>query len=227
VKVSVIIPALNEEKSLRVLLPQLRQTPGIGEFVVCDGGSSDQTVEVAREFGAKVVHARGGRGPQMNAGAQISGGDVLWFIHADALPHPHSVLHLRAALRDNRVLGGNFRLRFNSDLKIARSFEILARVQRRCGMYYGDSGIWLRRDVWNEIGEFAAWPLFEDYDLARRLERFARENEARTVCVELPLCVSARRFKRHAFKTLWTWAKLQTLFWLGVSPHKLAQMYRR
>jgi hypothetical protein len=81
--------------------------------------------------------------------------------------------------------------------------------------------------VWNKIGGFPAWPLFEDYDFARRLERLSKQKNAQTLCLPLPIMVSARRIKKHgALKSLWIWAKLQTLFWLGVSPHKLAEMYR-
>jgi hypothetical protein len=85
----------------------------------------------------------------------------------------------------------------------------------------------VRRDVFRQLGGYPQWPLFEDYDFVRRLERFARRNKNRTVCLPLPLLASARRFKRGAGRVLLTWAGFQVLFLLGVSPHYLARIYHR
>jgi rSAM/selenodomain-associated transferase 2 len=226
-KLSVVIPALNEERALSVLLPELNAMPDVHEIVVCDGGSDDATVQVARDCGAKVVRAKRNRGAQLNTGASAATGDVLWFLHADVRPHSNSARRLQRLLRNSRVLGGNFRLRFDDRRGIARVFEAIARGQRSCGVYYGDSGIWVRREVFEQLGGFPTWPLFEDYDLVRRLERLARRNKKRTACVPLPLWASARRFERGAGRVLLTWATFQVLFSLGVSPYRLASIYHR
>jgi rSAM/selenodomain-associated transferase 2 len=226
-KLSVVIPALNEECALGTLLPLLKGMPGVDEIVLCDGGSDDCTMRVARECGAVVVQAQRNRGAQLNAGAQAASGDVLWFLHADTRPHPHSAPSIKRALKNTRVLGGSFRLRFDDGRIVARLFEAIARVQRRFGVYYGDSGIWVRRDVFEQLGGYPVWPLFEDYDFVRRLERFAVRNKNRTVSLPLPLLASARRFRRGAGRVLLTWAGFQILFSLGVSPHWLARIYHR
>ncbi|HEX8235177.1 MAG TPA: TIGR04283 family arsenosugar biosynthesis glycosyltransferase [Abditibacteriaceae bacterium] len=226
-KLSVVIPALNEERALATLLPLLNGMLGVDEIVLCDGGSDDATVRVAEKCGAIVVQAKRNRGAQLNAGAQAATGDVLWFLHADTRPHPYSAQRIKRALKNNRVLGGNFRLRFDDRRVVARLFEAIARGQRRCGVYYGDSGIWVRRDVYEKLAGYPVWPLFEDYDFVRRLERFAGRNKNRTVCLPLPLVASARRFQRGASRVLLTWAGFQILFSLGVSPHWLARIYHR
>jgi rSAM/selenodomain-associated transferase 2 len=226
-KLSVVIPSLNEEQSLGTLLPLLNRMPDVDEIVLCDGGSDDATVHVARECGAVVVQAQRNRGAQLNAGAHVASGDVLWFLHADTRPHPQSVQSIKRALKNKRVLGGNFRLRFDDRRFVARLFEAIARGQRRFGVYYGDSGIWVRRDVFEQLGGYPVWPLFEDYDFVRRLERYAVRNRNRTTCLPLPLVASARRFKRGAGRVLLTWASFQILFTLGVSPHRLARVYHR
>ena len=282
--VSVIIPALNESQHIARLLGRLRAMSNVGDIVVCDGGSVDETREIAQSFGARVVACQANRGAQMNAGASVMHGDILWFLHADSLPPRSGAKRIVAAcnrqsthrvlgVRAKPIIGGNFRLRFgspssinnrkreraglmqqchtaralplavvemisfsifasdvfNSQLVAANLFAIVARVLRSCGVYYGDSGIWMRRDVFEKIGGFQNWPLFEDLEMARQLELFARQNGCKTICIAPPIVVSSRRFgssTRSATKLLARWAKLQTLFWLGVAPETLAKMYR-
>ncbi len=238
-QLSIIVPALNEENHIVPLLRLLRAMPQVFEIVVCDGGSNDATVRVAEQGGAQVVCSARNRGAQLHAGAQAACGDTFWFLHADARPHPNSARLMQRALCDRRVWGGNFRLRFDharepnanaaqpNTRRAARLFESIARWQRPLGIYYGDSGMWVQRSVYDLLGGFQAWPLFEDFDFARRLERRARCNQARTVCLPLPLRVSSRRFRHGAGCVLWQWACLQTLFSLGVSPHRLARFYHR
>ena len=225
--VAVIIPALNEAAHLTRLLPQLRQMEGIGQVIVCDGGSEDSTVEIAQAGGAEVILAPRNRGAQMNAGAAVAEGDILWFLHADAMPHPQSAQAILRRLRHRACVGGNFRLRFDAATPVARGFAGVARAQRRWGIYYGDSGIFTRRSVFKELGGYQAWPLFEDYDFARRLECHARRHQCLTARLPLPLLVSARRIQQHPWRALWLWATLQTLYSLGVSPHSLARIYHR
>lgn len=238
-QLSVIVPTLNEENQLAPLLRLLRPMPQVREVVVCDGGSDDATKQVAKQGGAHVVTSARNRGAQLNAGAQAARGDTFWFLHADARPHPDSARLMERALCDHRVWGGNFRLCFDDVPKpnvdaagpdvrrAARLFESIARVQRPFGVYYGDSGVWVRRAVYETLGGFQSWPLFEDFDFVRRLERRARRHKARTVCLPLPLQVSSRRFRHGAGRVLWQWTCLQTLFSLGVSPHRLARLYHR
>lgn len=245
--VSVIIPALNEAERIARLVRRLRAMPQVGEIIVCDGGSVDKTREIAASFGVRVLHCAPNRGAQMNAGAKVACGEVLWFLHADSVP-PRSGAHRIVAACNRKlthrvldvgakkIIGGNFRLRFQASREqrsvyvAARIFAFVARALRSFGVYYGDSGIWMRRDVFEQIGGFKGWPLFEDYDMARRLERFARQNGLRTICIASPIVVSSRRFgtsARSATKLLLRWSKLQVLFWLGVAPDTLAKMYRK
>ena len=224
---AVIVPTLNEAGNIPSLLRCLNDMRGVTEIVIADGGSHDATAQLAHDGGATVVTAPRNRGAQLNAGARAARGDVLWFLHADARPHPGSALAIRQALALPRVLGGNFRLRFDAAGLAPRVFETIARLQRYGGVYYGDSSLFMRRAVFEALGGYRAWPLFEDYDLARRLERHARRAGSRTVCLPLPIIVSARRFRDRPLHTLVLWMALQTLFALGVSPQRLAQIYHR
>jgi rSAM/selenodomain-associated transferase 2 len=224
-RISVIVPALNEAENLEPLLKRLHQLPEVLEMVVCDGGSADQTRDIALENGAKVVQTAANRGAQMNAGALVSNGEILWFLHADTLPASSSTRRIVQSASNEKTIGGNFRLRFDQRTSGARIVEIIARVLRRFGIYYGDSGIWVRREVFDQLGGFENWPLFEDFDFARRLESEARRRGARTVCIALPLRVSSRRFRGGVCRLLARWCQLQVLFWLGKSPFELARRY--
>jgi len=226
--VSVIIPTLNEAANIAHLVLRLRQMEGVTQVIVCDGGSDDDSVLEAREAGAVVVTATRNRGAQLNTGANAATGTVLWFLHADAKPHLHSARSVLRAISQPRrqpIIGGNFRLRFDVATPAARAFEAIARVQRRLGIYYGDSGIWVQREVFHALGGFRAAPLFEDYDFARRLEAYARQHRYRTLRCALPITVSARRFYQRPWRTLALWTTLQTLYSMGVPPQRLAQFY--
>ena len=274
-RISVIVPARDEAETLPLLLADLRAMNGaLHEIIVCDGGSRDATLQVARRGGARVLACNfGNRGTQMNAGARSATGDVFWFLHADARVSSRAAQALRKAFRENpvsafvagasgyadagrkkfcvgagrrafaqqsraasslagyskarRIIGGNFVLRFDDRRAITRLFENIARWQRRRGVYYGDSGFFVTREAFEELGGFRAWPLFEDYDFARRLERLASTRGAKTACLRPPIRASARRFKQNPAKLLATWALFQTLFHCGVSPHTLAKIYHR
>lgn len=189
------------------------------EIIVSDGGSRDETGRIAAQQGVQVVTGARGRGPQMNAAAGVACGDVVWFLHADARPHPLALRDIARAYNGG-CEGGNFRLKFRARGAWPRGFELIARVQRACGVAYGDAGLWARRDVFLRLGGFPAWPLFEDYDLWRRLRAGGRLHYSR-----LPIWVAARRFHGSPGRVLCLWARLQLEFWRGASPHDLARRY--
>ena len=227
---SIIIPTLNEAPHIALLIESLRamQNDAISlEIIVSDGGSRDATAKLARTAGAIVVEGAKGRGAQLNAGARVASGDALWFLHADAKPHPRSATHIARCLQNSAICGGNFRLRFAGGGWAANVFARIARQQRRMGIYYGDSGIWTRRAVFDSLGGFADWPLFEDYDFARRLESFAQRHTFRTDYASCALVASPRRFHKAPLRILAQWLLLQMLFSLGASPQRLAEFYHR
>ncbi len=219
--VSIIVPTLNEESHIIATLDALQQLSGEKEILVVDGGSTDATISLARSRTVTVMEGSQGRGPQMHAGALQCRGDVLWFVHADTVP-PSSALHeIDQALRDESVLGGNFGLRFDGASRAARQLTAIYPVLRSLGLCYGDSGIFVRRHAYEQIGGFRPLALFEDLDLLRRLRRAGR-------FVHLPCSIvtSSRRFEQRNFAAMWLhWTSLQLLYWCGVPPNRLARWY--
>lgn len=219
--VSVIIPTLNEAATIGVTLDRIARLRVEHEVLVVDGGSSDDTVGIAQWCQARVLAAPTGRGSQMHTGAQAAAADVLWFLHADTRPPPGAGEHILEALADCSVVAGNFRLAFDGDSMGAALLSRIYPHLRRIGLRYGDSGLFVRRSVYEKAGGFRPYPLFEDLDLIRRLSRFGR-----VVTVPCTLETSSRRFERRNFGAMFAhWTALQLLYWAGVSPYTLARYY--
>jgi rSAM/selenodomain-associated transferase 2 len=222
--ISIIIPTSNEERSLPPLLDAIRQQGGPHEVIVVDGGSQDRTPEIACKSGARTLVSRAGRGAAISIGAAASRGDVLFFLHADSTLPPRALDRINEVLStDANIIGGNFRLVFDGDTNFSRWLTGFCVWIRLLGFYYGDSGIFVRRSVYEAIGGFRPIPVMEDWDFVRRLERFGR-----TCCIkDPPLVTSSRRFEgRHPLEIFYGWVRIHALFWLGVSPERLIQIYR-
>jgi len=220
--ISVVIPTWREEATIAAAVASARH---IGdEVIVADPGSPDATQAVARDAGARIVEAPRGRGAQLRAGAEAATGDVLLFLHADAGLPPEARGAILRALADPRVVGGNFRLRFvPAGTFAARLFTWANHVRRVVlRIYYGDSAIFVRREVYEALGGFRPLPIFEDYELVRRLERLGKTAYVRDVVVT----ASARRFEDAPVRTLLVWSFLQVAYSIfGVAPERLARFY--
>jgi rSAM/selenodomain-associated transferase 2 len=215
---------LNEERFLPLLLDAIRQQEADCEVIVVDGGSRDRTLEIARDHGVRTIVSSPGRGTGICIGAEEARGEVLFFLHADSTLLPGALDRINEVLMaDAKVIGGNFRLVFDGDTPFSLWLTGFYAWIRSIGLYYGDSGIFVRRSVYEPLGGFRPIPLMEDLDFVRRLERFGR-----TCCIiDPPLITSSRRFeRRRALAIVYGWVRLHALFRLGVSPRRLAEIYK-
>lgn len=220
-RLSIIIPTLNEATTIRASAETLAPWREQVEVIVVDGGSTDDTVAIARACGLNVLTASRGRGSQMNAGAQAALGDTLLFLHADTQLPPAALTLISAALADPAVCGGNFSLCFDGSTQAAQLLTWLYPFLRLGGMCYGDSAIFVRRDLFERLGGYRDIPLFEDVDLFKRLKQAGR-----FVCLTAKATTSSRRFEGRFVRTFTLWSCLQVLYWLRIPPQRLAQLYR-
>lgn len=233
-EISVVVPALDEERALPGVLASLRgqRVPPPFEVILADGGSRDRTVPLFSEITASwpkprpgvfvVACERRGRAAQMNAGARAARGECLLFLHADTLLPPAALAAVAAALRDRRVAGGGFRHRFREPGAFLRVISIWATARSRLlRIHFGDQAMFLRRSVFEALGGFPDVPLFEDLRLARSLRRAGR-----VVTLPIHATTSARRLARGgALRTGVQFAALRLRHALGADPGVLRRGY--
>ena len=219
-RLTLVIPTLNEESRLPSLLPQASKSAD--EVCVSDGGSSDATVDIARSLGARVVSGSAGRGAQLNRGARSTEGDLLLFLHADTkLPDGAGDLVRQAVAAG--AAGGGFLVRFEPARGLLRCAHLLTTLRTRLtGWPLGDQAQFVRRDAFEHLGGYREWPILEDIDFIRRLKRHGR-----TTIIDTPVVTSARRFEsRGTLRTIATNYLIWTLYFAGVPPARLARLYR-
>src|SRR5499433_595900 len=222
--VSVIIPVLNEESRIVEQLESLSAVPGIHEVIVVDGGSSDRTVELVRAIPrARLVAAAAGRASQMNAGARVASGDVLLFLHADVRLPPHAMRWISEALSEPAVVAGAFRtwtVTEGSRTWLAPLIHLADLRSRYSALPYGDQALFVRADVFRQVGGFPEQLLMEDLELSRRLLRLGT---VRVVPAEVR--VSGRRFLSRPIYYALLVNIFPLLYRLGMPPRLLASLY--
>lgn len=220
-EISIIIPTLNEEDSLKKTLDALQIFGGDVEIIIVDGGSDDVTLAIAENYRVKILHAPRGRGMQLQIGGDAATGDILWFLHADTIAAPDCVRQIKRSLQNKMVAGGNFTIRFDGEKFAAKFLTWLYPNLRKLGLIYGDSAIFARREIYEKIGGFKPYPIFEDLDFIQRLR-----NEGDVVTLPATVTTSSRRFEKGSFiLTFARWSILQILYWLGVNPETLLKIY--
>ena len=220
VRVSVIIPVLNEESTIENLLTQ-DWVAHADEVIVADGGSTDRTVALAGQY-ATVICAEPGRGPQMNAGARKASGDILFFLHADVRLQPGAIEAIRLAFENPAVVGGCLDVVFTGGDWVSRLFTWGYHHRRIFRIIYGDAGIFCSNNIFLQMGGYKNIAIMEDYEFARRLWKLGR-----MALVDEPIYVSDRRWRRAGLLRTWmVWTVIQTLFSLGYPPQKLGKFYK-
>lgn len=204
--ISIIIPTLNEEVLLPVLLCSVARQGIEHEIILVDGGSSDATVKIAKEFSCKILNsAKANRAFQMNLGAKAATGEILLFLHADTRLPEGALTAIED--RNPKYIGGAFRRRFDSPSLLLFATCKLADFRGAIfGWFLGDSAIFVNRNVFEKIDGYRNLPLLEDLDLALRMKQ-----EGPVMLLNPVVISSARRFRNGVLKTI------LTDFWLMVS----------
>lgn len=223
-RLSVIIPALNEAAVIESLLSSLQSLRGQSvELILVDGGSRDATVDLARPLVDQLIESPPGRAVQMNAGARSAEGEVFWFLHADSLVTARHGEAIIACLRQSAAGWGRFDITLSGRQRLLRVVELMINL-RSCltGIATGDQGIFVRRGLFQAVGGFAELPLMEDIQLSSRLRR-----RGRPLCLRPRLVTSSRRWEeRGILRTILLMWQLRLAYALGIDPVWLAKRYR-
>jgi len=218
--ISIIVPTRNESETIAVTLAPLRE-PGVLEVIVADGASRDDTREIAQSLADRVIEAPPGRARQMNAGAAAARGEIMLFLHADTIVPRGFAAAIVAACE--RAIGGRFDVALDAEGLRFRIIETAINLRSRLsGLFTGDQGLFIRADVFRELGGYPDQPLLEDLALSRAMRR-----RGRVAALRERLRTSGRRWQRHGtVRTVALMWWIRGLYALGVSPKRLARLYR-
>ena len=213
---------LDEADAISRTLSALRRGAPDAEIIVVDGGSADASVRLAEPLCDQIVAVSRGRARQMNAGARLSRGDVLAFVHADTIVPPSFGADIEAALSDRAVVGGRFDVELDSSAIAHRIVGAMISIRSRLSRTgTGDQAIFVRRDVFERLGGFPELDLCEDLEFSRRLKRAGR-----VACLRSRVTTSARRWNRDGLaRTVLRMWMIRAMYLLGVSPTRLKRMY--
>lgn len=223
-QVSIIVPVFNEASLIQPFLAHLRERAPGAEIIVVDGASTDGTDRLASGFCDQFLRSdERSRATQMNAGVRVAGGDILWFLHADAEVPPGCLDEIARIMRDPTVGGGYFRIRLPRPAvyRLTDSFAHYAGIALR--MRCGDHGFFCRQTAFLNAGGFPKVPLMEDVEFFRRLHQCGR-----VVYSKKRIVVSPRRYEAVGrVRLTFTYGLIATLYFFGIPLSMLGRIYKR
>jgi len=222
--ISIIVPVFNESVLIRGFLEQVRAVVPEAEIIVVDGGSDDGTIDLCAGLANRVLKSPMGRACQMNAGGQIAGGDVFWFLHADSTIPLDAPSTLQQFFENDSNIGGCFRLRFSSRKWIYRISDSLGNIGVEVfGFALGDHGIFCRRDAFFRAGGFPDIPLMEDAEFYRVLRRYGRMRQLKNAIIANP-----RKYEQLGpYRTTIYYTVILALYCVRARMSMLLAVYRR
>jgi len=225
ISISIIIPVFNEGAIIQQTLKNLLITSETAEIIVVDGGSQDNTLELAKAMGVKAIAiSPGGRAKQMNFGAKFAQGDILLFLHADTtLPQNYTTI-LKDTLAKPNIIAGAFELNIDAPQLSLRLVETLVNIRSRLfSLPYGDQAIFLKASVFQALGGFPELPIMEDFVFVRGLNK-----QGKIAIAPQAVLTSSRRWQKlGVVKTTLVNQLIIIGYFLGVPIERLANFYRK
>lgn len=223
-KLSIVVPVLNEAENLPALLARLVPLRACGtEIIVVDGGSRDGSSSLVARAGVTLIRSATGRARQMNVGAACATGDALLFLHADTALPPFADRIVSAALDAGPHAWGRFDVRITGRSPLLRVVAATMNLRSRLtGIATGDQAMFVTRRAFDAVGGFPDLPLMEDIELSRRLGALSQP-----ICLRERVLTSGRRWEtRGVWRTIFLMWRLRFAWWRGVPAERLARLYR-
>ena len=242
---SIIIITLNEQDNIEFTIKCARNAAKVKnnslpvEIIVCDGGSKDSTVEIAKQLADKTIISEKGRYIQLNSGAKVATGDILVFLHADTFLPEGAILRIFRKMKDPCIIGGGFKKKWkwSEDVKLTSFMKSIFYIWSGFGnwivrllkIFPGDNVIFVRKSVYEKIGGYSPLWLCEDFDMSLRLKRYARKRtcnslkqRSKYIYLRPAVQTSTRRFEKYGFfKTFFNWFFIYWIWRLGRGSNKL------
>lgn len=222
-RVTIIVPVLNEAPILADFLRHLRERAPGCEIIVADGKSEDASLGIARDLADQCLQSARNRAVQMNAAARMAGGNVLWFVHADSAVARGSVEAIERALTNEQIVGGCFRLQIDSSRWVYRVRDAVGNLLVDLfALPLGDRGLFCRGDVFFSVGGYPEIALLEDAGFCRRLKQAGS-----VIQLHETIKTSARRYEELGpVTTMLFYGLIMVLYVLSVPQHMLEGMVR-
>ncbi len=221
--ISIVIPTLNEDASIVDLLKYLKEKSGDQEYeiIVSDGGSTDRTVALVVQENVRVIQSDKGRAKQMNAGAEVAKGNILYFLHADTFPPPNFIQEIEEAY-SKKTLAGCFRLQFDNSTPLLRFYAWFTKFDIDL-FRFGDQSLFVDSQIFKKVGGFdEELIVMEDQELVKTLKK-----QVGFKVLKNRVTTSSRKyFQVGVIKLQIVFAIILIMYYLGVSQEKLVKFYK-
>ena len=223
--ISIIVPVYNEETHIPKLAAHLldhAHTKEDLEILIVDGGSTDDSRAIALDAALTVISSPKGRAIQMNRGAAMAQGDIIYFLHVDTLPPKHFDKSIRAAVQ-NGDKAGCFRMRFDTECRFLQFFAWFSRFNHQI-CRGGDQSLFITKQFFYELGGFdESYSVYEDSELINRIYK-----EVPFKILPETVVTSARRYEDHGAVSLqYHFGVIHMKNWLGAGPEQLYRYYKK
>ncbi|MGL5258012.1 MAG: TIGR04283 family arsenosugar biosynthesis glycosyltransferase [Proteocatella sp.] len=221
-KISIIIPVYNEERTILTTQKNLKSLTGEYEVIFVDGGSTDNTLSmISKPY--KTIKSEKGRANQMNKGALCSLGEVLFFMHCDSKFEKNIIPEIQEVMKSYDA--GYFGIKFDTNNILMKCCETLSNLRAKRGIVFGDQGIFIKKELFFKLGMFPNIPIMEDYQFSLT----ASEANVKWGKAKSFLTTSDRRFSGSNFqklKTMINMNKFRAMYRSGYDIEKISRLYK-
>lgn len=223
--ISIVIPTYNEEQNIGALITYLKKygSNALSDIIIADAGSEDNTVNCVKDNGGTVIASlKKCRASQMNMGAALAKGDILYFIHADTFPPQTFVNDIFKSVKDGFDLG-RYTSKFKSDKLMLRFNEWVAKLDLFMCMG-GDQTLFIKKELFKNLGGFKEEMLImEEYEFCKRARA-----QGRYKIMNGEALISARKYHKNTWlKVQLANAKIVRMYQKGIDQNQLVEAYKK